>query len=116
MTKSELVTNEIFSELFDGYLEQRKNDLEGLDAIKVDKMYGGLIGFYQSCGLEEKRGIISFLEAIVADTASTILGGLDGSTDLGGLSGEFTVLYENEEIQGSLQDDFLMKVQSKLNK
>jgi hypothetical protein len=113
MTKSEMVTNEIYAELIDVYIEKRKDDLVGLDAKKVDEMYGGLIGFYQSCGPEEKKGIMSFLEIVVADTASIILGGLDGSTDLGGLTEEFTVLYAGEEIQGNLQDDFLMRLESK---
>ncbi|WP_158136333.1 hypothetical protein [Photobacterium damselae] len=113
MTKSEMVTNEIFTELFYGYLEQCKNDLVDLDAAKVGKMYGGFIGFYQSCNLEEKKGFMSFLETIVADTASIILGGLDGSSDLGKLTEDFMVLYAGEEIQGSLQDDFLMRLQSK---
>ncbi|NRD71844.1 hypothetical protein HQQ94_00985 [Shewanella sp. VB17] len=112
MTKSEMVTNEIFTELIDCYIEQRKNDLDGLDAVKTKEMYGGFISFYQSCGPEEKKGIMSFIETIVTDTASTILGGLDGSTDLGALTEEFTVLYEGEEIQGSLQDDFLMRVEN----
>lgn len=113
MTKSELVTSEIFTELFENYLNQRKNDLMEMEAEVVDKMYGGFVGFYQSCSSDEKKGVIAFLEAVIGDTASIILGGFDGATDLGELTEEFIVKYSGEEIQGSLQDDFLECVQNK---
>lgn len=84
-----------------------------LESEAVDKMYGGFVGFYQSCSPDDKKGVIAFLEAVIGDTASIILGGLDGATDLGALTEEFVVKYSGEEIQGSLQDDFLECVQHK---
>ncbi|WP_323866672.1 hypothetical protein [Xenorhabdus szentirmaii] len=45
----------------------------------------------------------------MADTASTIFGTIDGSHFPPNINGDFTLLYEDEEIQGNLQDLFIEK-------
>ena len=45
MTKSELVTSEIFTELFENHIGQRKIDFTEMEAEAVDKTYGGFVGF-----------------------------------------------------------------------
>lgn len=107
MTKSEIVAKQIYAELIDTYIEYQRIDLETSTSNEVDRMYGGLIHYYQSCSLEDRQGIMDLIELIVVDTASTILGGLGGKTDLGNLADEFSVRYQGKEIQEDLQDDFL---------
>ncbi|MNW22674.1 hypothetical protein D3C71_2243080 [compost metagenome] len=48
---------------------------------------------------------------VIADSASVVLGALDGVHFPGDLEADFVVSMDGKEIQGDLQDMFLGKVQ-----
>jgi len=59
----------------------------------------------------DRANIIDFFKVIIADSASVVLGTLDGVHFPGELEGDFTVLYDGVEIQGDLMDIFVGKAQ-----
>lgn len=60
---------------------------------------------------EQKLDVVSFLKVVIADSASVVLGALDGVHFPGDLDADFVVSMDGKEIQGDLQDMFLGKVQ-----
>ncbi|MFI7836799.1 hypothetical protein [Pseudomonas asiatica] len=60
---------------------------------------------------EQKLDVVSFLKVVIADSASVVLGTLDGVHFPGDLEADFVVSMNGKEIQGDLQDMFLGKVQ-----
>jgi hypothetical protein len=116
MEKSEIVSREIYNELFESYLPDRLRELESANAKDIDQSVSDVFKLFQNSSEIQRSAIRSYLELIVTDVASTILGGIDDVTDLGSLSGEFEMTYEGETINGSLQDYFLRKVQEEHSK
>ncbi|MBG5972168.1 MULTISPECIES: hypothetical protein [Proteus] len=47
----------------------------------------------------------------MTDTASTIFGTLDGTYFINNIDKDFQLIYDDEEIQGDLQDHFLALVE-----
>lgn len=111
MNKSKLVSTEIFKEIFQSYLPRRIEELSATDPNKVDPPLSPIFTIYQNASDNEKNAIKNFAEVIAADIASTILGGLDGCTDLGSLSEDFTVQYGTDKVTPYLQDYFLEQVE-----
>ncbi|MDG6894341.1 hypothetical protein [Volucribacter amazonae] len=60
---------------------------------------------------EQKEVFFNFLKTVIIDTASTILGAIDGTTFIKDADGEYILKYNNEDIQGCLQDYFLAKAE-----
>ncbi|WP_237761016.1 hypothetical protein [Pantoea sp. A4] len=61
----------------------------------------------------ERNDVFNFIDVIMADSASVILGTLDGSHFPDNIDGDFTVTYKESEIQGNLQDLFIEKAEEK---
>ncbi|MBG6128306.1 hypothetical protein IWW33_005045 [Pseudomonas sp. BG2dil] len=59
----------------------------------------------------QKQDVIGFLKLVIADSASVILGTLDGVHYPDNLVGDFVLSCDSEEIQGDLQDIFIDKAQ-----
>jgi hypothetical protein len=60
----------------------------------------------------ERADVLGFLKVVIADSASVILGALDGVHFLDDVSGDLSLSYEGGEIQGDLQDLFIEKAQN----
>ena len=112
MKEAEIVSTEIFKQLFKSYLPAKVESLENFSPSDVSSDLSEFFKIYQSANSEQKSAIKYYLETIITDVASTILGGLDGCTDLGNLSWDFQVKYCSTDITGYLQDNFLEKVQT----
>lgn len=108
MTNPELVSNEIHRELFDGYIEEQVDELNNADIEQLDSVYVPFYDFYRSSSEEERNNIIEYIREIVADTASIILGGIDGVDSVGELSDSFELKYDGQIVSGALQENFLL--------
>lgn len=60
---------------------------------------------------KEKKAMMNMVKIIISDTASTILGTLDATHMVDNIDKDFQLIYDNEEIQGDLQDLFLALVE-----
>lgn len=60
---------------------------------------------------KEKKTMMNMVKIIISDTASTILGTLDATHMVDNIDKDFQLIYDNEEIQGDLQDLFLALVE-----
>lgn len=112
MKASEIVIENLFGELLGGRFERYKVDLRTANPEKSIKVYSDAIRAFRKLSPSEQDAICNFFRVVAVDTASIILGGIDGTTDIGVLDGQFTVIYDGEEIQGELQDRFLSKVEA----
>ena len=83
----------------------RKNLLDG-DPDKSISAYARTMRLFRSLSDEDQNAIIDLLRIASVDAVSVLLGGIDGSTDLGALDGDFILKYKDEEVQGGLQNDF----------
>lgn len=112
MNNSELISNEIYKEIFDSYIEEQAEELNTVDMDELDSVYVPLFEFYRSSSPEDQNNIINYLKEIVADTTSIILGGIDGTERLGELSGDFELQYNGDVVNGNLQENFLLNFQN----
>lgn len=108
MSKTELVSSQIYKELMDNYFVDQLDDLENLELDALDSSYLKFFEFYRSISDVERKNVSNIIKQIVIDTASTVLGGIDEVTDLGTLTESFELKYGDEIVSGDLQDYFLM--------
>lgn len=122
MKKDELVINEIYKELFEDNLKLYS---ERLNKQVQESQHKGTFSqvnkFFVNLSEKERQSVIDMMKIVMIDTTSTIFGMLDGTqTIFGMLDGthfvnninkDFQLIYDNEEIQGDLQDHFLALVE-----
>ncbi|WP_339502207.1 hypothetical protein [Pseudomonas silesiensis] len=100
----------IFNELFDKNLQQYVESLSkpfNNDSDPYAKARNALAALSD----EAKADVFAFFKVIIADSASVILGALDGVHFPDDIDGEFVVAYDGEEVQGDLMDIFIEKAQ-----
>ena len=100
----------VFSELFEENFPQYRDSLtrpinEGHDSYARARNALAVLSSAQ------RRDVVDFLRVVIADSASVILGTLDGVHFPGDLEGECVVSLDGEAIQGDLQDMFIQKAQ-----
>ncbi|MFI7859475.1 hypothetical protein ACIF8Z_21205 [Pseudomonas promysalinigenes] len=100
----------IFSELFDRNFSQYKDALT--KPVNGDKdSYARARNALALLSDDQKHDVINFLKVAIADSASVLLGTLDGVHFPDNLEGDFVVSLDGEDIQGDLQDLFIEKAQ-----
>jgi hypothetical protein len=102
----------IFNELFDKNLEQYVESLSkplNNDSDPYAKARNALATLSD----DAKVDMFAFFKVVIADSASVILGALDGVHFPDDIDGDFVVAYDGEEIQGDLMDIFIEKAQEK---
>lgn len=112
MKKSELISNEIYTEIFDSYLQEQVDELNNADIEQLDQVYVSMFEFFRAASETDKHNIVDYIKEIMADTASIILGGIDQVESLGSLTGSFELKYDGELVSGDLQDNFLANFES----
>jgi len=101
----------VFSELFDEQFFQYKNSLTKPANGEQDS-YARARNALALLNSAQRLDVVEFLRVVMADSASVILGTLDGIHFPEGLEGECVVSLDGEEIQGDLQDMFISKAQA----
>jgi len=100
----------VFDELFDKNFEQYKEAL--IKPVSNDNdAYARARNALSFLGDSQRQDVIDFLKIVIADSASVILGALDGVHYPDNLEGDFVLSCGGEEIQGDLQDFFIEKAQ-----
>ncbi|EOI3557129.1 hypothetical protein ACXFAT_21135 [Cronobacter dublinensis] len=112
MKLDQKVVDSIFRELLE---ENSKRYRQLLDkpANNYDDTYSRARNALAKLNEKEKGFVFSFIDLVIADSASVIFGTLDGIHFPDGIEDDFIVTYKNEEIQGSLQDIFIEKAEDK---
>lgn len=100
----------LFNELLDKNFEHYRESLSRVANSDGDA-YAKAREALAKLSEPDRANIIDFLKIIIADSASVVLGTLDGVHFPGELEGDFTVLYDGAEIQGDLMDIFIGKAQ-----
>jgi hypothetical protein len=112
-TTAESVVDAIFHEL----LEENASSYRRILSMPMDDdgttAYPEVRQALGKLSPRERDHIFRIMEVIIADTASVILGTLDGTHYPGHLDGDFIVTFDNEAIQGDLQDIFIEKAEEK---
>lgn len=112
MSAAEDFVGAVFREIFDqGILRYRKSlsapPDRGLD------VYARARNALANLSNEEREDVLGFISLAMADAVSIVFGTLDGTHFPDGLSGDFVVSCDDEEISGELQDYFLERVEEK---
>ncbi|MFP3847631.1 hypothetical protein [Pseudomonas sp. W5-01] len=100
----------LFNELFNKNYEQYVSSLSKAINCDTDPYAKARIALSR-LNEAERADVLGFLKVVIADTASVLLGTLDGVHFPDNISGDFSLSLEGEEIQGDLQDIFIDKVQ-----
>ncbi|MEI2266123.1 hypothetical protein [Erwinia sp. CGal63] len=112
MNLDEQVVNAIFNELFEDISARYKESLKKTENNDVD-VYAKARNALAKLSDADRDCVLKFIDVAIADSASVILGTLDGSHYPDNIDGDFIVTYKDDEIQGSLQDLFIEKVEDK---
>ncbi|KAF1728316.1 MAG: hypothetical protein MK141_03725 [Pseudoxanthomonas sp.] len=107
MDASKLVAEELAKDLLGSHLDRYRKILSKYDPDKAAPVFGAAIRAFQHLAPQDQAAIAAFLGVVITDTASIILGVIDGSTGVDNLAGEFQLSYEGSLVSGSLQDHFL---------
>ncbi|WP_424405787.1 hypothetical protein [Pasteurella sp. PK-2025] len=108
--QDQIISEAIYDELMTSVLQYYIDTLSKKSEISSD-LYGRMRNVLEELSDEQKDIIFEFIRNAIIDTASTILGTIDGNTFPKNADGIYTLKYENQEIQGCLQDYFLAKAE-----
>lgn len=112
MNLDEQVIDAIFKELFNDNSMRYKQSLK--KPVNNDKdVYAKARNALAKLSDQDKDNLLRFIDVAIADSASVILGTLDGTHYPENIDGDFIVTYNDDEIQGNLQDIFIEKVEDK---
>ncbi|ASY78240.1 hypothetical protein [Pectobacterium polaris] len=112
MLSNEKFVDSIFNEILEGNFVRYKNALSKVPDEGVD-VYAKARRVLSQLSDEDKENIFNFFKITITDTASIILGTIDGSHFSPGIDNDFKLVYGDEEIQGELQDLFIEKAEDK---
>lgn len=103
--------NALYNELFSKSFDQYKMSLNKSLNADTDT-YARARNALAKLGDDDRANVINFFKVIIADSASVILGTLDGVHFPDDITGNFSVAYEGHDIQGDLQDIFIERAQN----
>ena len=110
--QDKIISEAIYTELMESNLKYYVASLsEPTDADRSNDIYSDMRELLSQLTTEQRSVVFSFFRNIIVDTASTILGTIDGTTLPVNADGDYILKYNNEEIQGCLQDYFLAKAE-----
>ncbi|MGF6093139.1 hypothetical protein [Pseudomonas sp. 18173] len=110
MKSDQKFVSAIFDELFTKNLEQYKESLS--KPLNNDNdPYAKTRNALATLSDDDRANVFAFFNVIIADSASVVLGTLDGVHFPDGIDGDFVVTFDGEDIQGDLLDIFIEKAQ-----
>lgn len=108
--QDKIISEALYDELMNSVLQYYIDTLYK-NSEKSSDLYGKMRDVLSVLNNEQKDIIFQFIRHAMIDTASTILGTIDGTTFPKNADGVYTLKYDGKEIQGCLQDYFLAKVE-----
>lgn len=112
MNIDEQVIDAIFKELFNDNSMRCKQSLKK-PINNGEDVYAKARNTLAKLSDQDKDNVLRFIDVAIADSASVIFGTLDGTHYPENIDGDFIVTYNDDEIQGNLQDIFIEKVEDK---
>ncbi|RDU22655.1 transposase [Anaerosacchariphilus polymeriproducens] len=108
--------NEIFiKSLYETIVKDKELYRSQLDNSNIDKVKDEylkqVLEIYNNVSEEKKDALIDFIELVIIDTISHILGIIDGSSTLSGCDAEPKLYLDNVDTDNELQDLFLQYVE-----
>ena len=114
MKKDELVVTSLASEILDDVFMSYKKNLTDLSKENDSgDPYSKMRNSLAKLSSEDQISVFNFIRLTMVDTSSVIFGTLDGSHFPPNIDGDFTVSYNGDEIQGSLQDELISIAEEK---
>ncbi|MEZ6959788.1 MULTISPECIES: hypothetical protein [unclassified Aeromonas] len=111
MGNDKAVVGSIFNELFFDNLPRYQDALSRMPNMNSDA-YAKARDVISKLGDGEREAIFSFLKLVMTDTASVILGTIDGTHFPDGIVDDFKLFYGEDEIQGCLQGYFIAQAEN----
>lgn len=112
MNLDEQVISSIFEELLEENASTYKKELSKPADSKID-VYARARRALAKLSTSERDDVFRIFDIIIADSASVILGTVDGTHFPRNINEDFILKYNDKEIQGSLQDIFIEKAEEK---
>jgi hypothetical protein len=78
----------------------------------TDPYWRASLALYGELTDGQRESLLRIVRQVAVDTVSNILGILDGSTPLIGLKGDLRLTRDSEQLDGSLQEEFLEMTES----
>ena len=110
--KDKAISEAIYNALIHQNLAHYQQSLRNQDMSDAGTAYDALRKIFNTLDGNQQSAMMNLLKIVIIDTASTILGAIDGTTFLAGADGDYALIYEGAEIQGCLQDYFLAKAEA----
>jgi hypothetical protein len=107
MTTAESIADSWGRVLFKEQVDRFEGILAGQNPAELATDFAAAARIFQKLDAAERSALMTLLKIVIADTASIVLGSLDGSTTIEGIDEEFSVTYGGNDVTGELQDGFL---------
>jgi hypothetical protein len=107
MTTAESIAESWGRVLFKEQIDRLEEILTGRNPGELANDFAAAARIFQKLDAAQRSALMTLLKVVIADTASIVLGSLDGSTTIDGIEKEFSVTYGGNDVRGELQDGFL---------
>ena len=105
--KIEQFVKAVYATVVQDALSDYKNMYEEEVSISDTELYSKAIHMYQQMDPEQQKLMMHIIEVVMVDTVSHIFGVIDGSSPLNDSDMEATLLLDDVDSEGELQDSFI---------
>lgn len=105
--KIEQFVKAVYATVVQDALSNYKNMYEEEVSISDTELYSQAIHMYQQMNPEQQKLMMHIIEVVMVDTVSHIFGVIDGSSPLNDSDMEATLLLDDVDSEGELQDSFI---------
>ncbi|WP_214791986.1 MULTISPECIES: transposase [unclassified Exiguobacterium] len=105
--KIEQFVKAMYATVVQDALSDYKNMYEEEVSISDTELYSQAIHMYQQMDPEQQKLMMHIIEVVMVDTVSHIFGVIDGSSPLNDSDMEATLLLDDVDSEGELQDSFI---------
>lgn len=105
--KIEQFVKAVYATVVQDALSDYKNMYEEEVSISDTELYSQAIHMYQQMDPEQQKLMMHIIEVVMVDTVSHIFGVIDGSSPLNDSDMEATLLLDDVDSEGELQDSFI---------
>lgn len=105
--KIEQFVKEVYATVVQDALSDYKDMYEQEVSISDTELYSQAIHMYQQMDAEQQKLMMHIIEVVMVDTVSHVFGVIDGSSPLNDSDMEATLLLDDVDSEGELQDSFI---------
>lgn len=105
--KIEQFVKAVYATVVQDALSDYKDMYEEEVSVSDTELYSQAIHMYQQMDPEQQKLMMHIIEVVMVDTVSHIFGVIDGSSPLNDSDMEATLLLDDVDSEGELQDSFI---------